>query len=287
MIAGGDEELLAALGEAIGGPPSAAPSETELAAFRAVLEGPRVLHLDAHRHVGTPLVTRLAVAAAVAAAAIGVTLAVTPLPSPIRSIAVSIGLPVNDAQVAAVKGDVATLSVAVIERRSAAVHRDASVLRAHLRTLGPADREKVAVEATKVLAAAAAFLRAEGSDTGPATPATTSPPAPGNRSSTPERLKAAPPGDGPDAPPRERGGSTSPGAIPPSTGAGSDSPDSGTSTGATDPTSSTVSPAADSSPTTSATGDRPSPSDQTTTTSDRPASTDQTAPTTTAASADN
>ncbi|HLI16105.1 MAG TPA: hypothetical protein VKV23_08670 [Acidimicrobiales bacterium] len=168
-------ELAASLERALRAPADR-PSSEELARLRAALEV--VPLLAASSTPGARRAPRLLVAAVLAClAALAVAAARPPLPTPLRALAVSIGLPVDDAAVAAVKGRIAALEAALVERDPRRARSAAAALRASLGRLSRGDEAKVQPEAGRILALAEQLLAASGApETGGTPPPTSSPP---------------------------------------------------------------------------------------------------------------
>ncbi|HUZ19863.1 MAG TPA: hypothetical protein VMU75_04735 [Acidimicrobiales bacterium] len=230
-----DDQLLEALGEALR-PPPIRPGAVEVARLQLAVAEPR--RLRPHLRASVTLAAAAAVVIIVGALAVSG----MPLPSPLRSIAVSIGLPVNDAQVAAVKGDLVGLSRALTANDRSAVGRGAAVLRSKLADLTPGDRPKVEAAARSLLARADHLLatpsrRGSRSGVGGPGPTTTTTVAPTTTTAAAATTTAAPttttaaPTTTTVAPTTTTVGGDQPGSAPSGSG-GAGGGDAGTASGA-------------------------------------------------------
>jgi hypothetical protein len=163
-----DAELLARLGRALSADP-VEPSPVELARLHLALAGPdrrpRPSRVPLWRR---PLPVMLSFAVGIGGIAAGAAGAGAGLPAPLRSVAVAVGLPVEDGATAAARTDMARLRSAMARRDRAGIESAAVLLRRCLDRLSEDERARVEPEADQLLVAADTLL--------PTLP----PPGPGN-----------------------------------------------------------------------------------------------------------
>jgi hypothetical protein len=164
-----DDALLTMLAGALE-PPDVHPEVAELERLRNLLDGPdavpvvplplrdRVHPLHRLRHPIAAAATAAILISGSAAAAVGT----DTLPGPLRTIAFSLGLPVDSPALEAAQGDMSALEGALNTDNLAATRLDATLLRSALVRLDPSDRVQIWVAAQLLLARADDALAAQG-----------------------------------------------------------------------------------------------------------------------------
>lgn len=145
-----DDELLEDLAQSFGVPPTQ-PSPTELYRFKVALAEHRVGRKRRRAWAHRPLQAVTASLIAATGAIGGASLAGAALPAPLRSVAVSVGLPVDDNKVASARTEIADLQRALSSGDRSSVVTDYGRLQTSIQHMSSDDRSEVSPLAAPAL----------------------------------------------------------------------------------------------------------------------------------------
>ena len=145
-----DDDLLEDLAQSFGAPASQ-PSPTELHRFKVALAEHRVGRKRRRPWVQRPLQAMTASLIAATGAISGASLAGAALPAPLRSVAVSVGLPVDDNKVASARTEIADLQEALSSGDRSRVVTDYGQLQTSIQHMSGDDRSEVSALAAPAL----------------------------------------------------------------------------------------------------------------------------------------